>query len=110
MPDRSLASAPACRVGVWGRLARGAVAVVVAAFAASMPPTDPVIAAVAGVFALLVAVMAITGWCPADWFASRRPSRASQRQNTLGFPDAHQHVDLVASAATVQNRSSHVHE
>ncbi|MCE7483410.1 DUF2892 domain-containing protein [Microbacterium profundi] len=108
MPDRSLTSAPACRVGVWGRLARGAVAVVTAAFAASMLPTDPVTAAVAGLFAVLVAVMAITGWCPADWLAPRRQSHAPQ--NTLGFPDAHQDVDLAASIAAVQNRSSHVHE
>lgn len=107
MSDRSLTPAPTCRVGIAGRLMRGGVAVVVAAFAASMLPTDPVIGATAGVAAVVVAVMALTGWCPADWFASR--GRRETPRNTLGFPEAHQHVDL-SQPATTHDRSSHVHQ
>jgi hypothetical protein len=86
---------------------RGGVAVLMAAFAASMLPTDPVIGAAAGVVAVLVAIMALTGLCPADWFASRR--RRETPQNTLGFREAHQHVDL-SRPATTHDRSSHVHQ
>lgn len=96
MSDRPLPSAPTCRVGTTGRLVRGGIAVILAAFAASMLPTDPVIGAAAGVFAVLAAVMAITGRCPSDWLAPR--GRRETPRNTLGFPDAHRHIELLRPA------------
>ena len=106
MSDQQLTCAPACRAGVWGRLSRGAVALIVGAFGASMLSTDPVIAVAAGVMAAIIAVMAVTGTCPTDWLTTRRQSHTPQ--HPLDIPDARQHVDL--TSAPVPNRSSHVHE
>jgi predicted acyltransferase len=91
VPDRSQLSAPSCRVGILGRLVRGCVSVVLAALTVVLLPTAPLIAVAAGVFAGLVAVMAITGWCPADGLASR--GRQKMPRNTLGFPEAHPYLD-----------------
>ena len=46
----------------------------------------------AGICATLLAIGAITGWCPTDLL--RTPQAETVEQNTLGFTDARQHIDI----------------
>lgn len=86
MASPSSRTAASCSVGPAGRVQRGIVALVTAAFAISFFPSSPAMAIVAGVFALAMAVMAITGFCPATWVQLRQASE--QAENTLGYEDA----------------------
>ena len=106
MSDDPVTAAATCRAGTAGRLARGGVTVVVAAFAASILPTDPVIGVMAAVVAAVAAIMTITGRCPADGLP---PAEHPLPTNALGFADAREQVDL-STSTTTQNRSSHVRQ
>lgn len=100
MSDRTRSVvAPACRAGVGGRALRGVVAILLAAFAVSSFPAEPLIGAAVGFCAVVVTVMAVTGRCPADWFASR--GQGSTTNNTFGFPDVHEHINL-SQRATIE--------
>lgn len=78
---------PACKVGVTERIIRGVIAIVMAAFALSFIQTDPLVAAAAGLLAIGVAAMAITGWCAATWL-SLRGAAAEPLEETHDFADA----------------------
>ncbi|WP_127571284.1 hypothetical protein [Georgenia faecalis] len=82
------------RAGLGERLARGAVAVVVAAFAGSMMTTHPVVGVGAGVLALAIAAMAVTGRCLGTSCAPASAPSPPPPQNTLGYPEAHQRLDV----------------
>ncbi len=107
MSERSLTCAPTCSMGVAARLVYGGATVFAAVFAASLLPADPVVAVAAGMFAVAGVIATITGRCPADWFAWG--DRRHVRRNTLGFADAHEHVDL-SQPVVPRSRSSHVHQ
>ncbi|MBM7827063.1 YgaP family membrane protein [Microbacterium aurum] len=89
MPEpRALRS---CAVSPAGRVVRAIAAVLVGAFALSMTG-QPWCAIPAGICATLLAIGAITGWCPTDLL--RTPQAETVEQNTLGFTDARQHIDI----------------
>lgn len=89
MPEpRALRS---CAVSPADRVVRAIAAVFVGAFALSM--TDqPWCAIPAGICSTLLAVGAITGWCPTDLLRTRQAETVEQ--NTLGYTDARQHIDI----------------
>ncbi len=89
MPEpRALRS---CAVSPADRVVRAIAAVLVGAFALSM--TDqPWCAIPAGICSILLAVGAITGWCPTDLLRTRQAETVEQ--NTLGYTDARQHIDI----------------
>lgn len=76
------------------RILRGITALIMAAFAVSMLPTEPVPGVAAGVVALGIAVSAITGACPRNWLGSLQ---AKQEPSALGFDDARNAVTLTTT-------------
>lgn len=89
MPEpRALRS---CAVSPADRIVRAIAAVLVGAFALSMTG-QPWCAIPAGVCSILLAVGAITGWCPTDLLRTRQAETVEQ--NTLGYTDARQHIDI----------------
>jgi len=85
VPD--LRRGTACDVTPADRVARGVGAVVAAAFASAFAAGGQTWCAVpAAVCATLLAVGAVTGWCPTALLPSR-PTRQPP-VNTLGYPDA----------------------
>lgn len=89
MPEpRALRS---CAVSSADRVARAIAAVFVGAFALSMIG-QPWCAIPAGICAILLAVGAITGWCPTDLLRTRQAETVEQ--NTLGYADARHHIDI----------------
>ncbi len=89
MPDRR--TLRTCVTSPADRIVRGVAALLVGAFALSVAG-QPWCAVPAGIWSLLLAVGAITGWCPTDLLRARE-SEAIER-NTLGYPEARRHVDL----------------
>jgi hypothetical protein len=77
--------AASCAATRGERIVRGIAALFVAAVAVSMLDT-PLVAIPAGICAALLAVAAVTGWCPGAPLAPRGPSEPAE--NTLGFADA----------------------
>lgn len=78
-----------CAVTRSERVFRGAAAVFIGAFALSM--SDNLWCAIpAGVCATLLAVGAITGWCPTR-LLPRRDHEGTQ--NEFGYPEARQRID-----------------
>ena len=67
------------------RIVRGIASLFVAAVAVSMLDA-PLVAVPAGICAVLLAVAAVTGWCPGALPAPRGSSEPAE--NTLGFTDA----------------------
>lgn len=91
---RKLNRVAMCRSGYGVRTVQGVVAVVVAAFAVGAGWSQPVIAIVAGVLALGIAAMAVTGRCPLS------PGSADQDAGEpveVTFMDARDLVDITAS-------------
>lgn len=89
MPEpRALRS---CAVSPADRVVRAIAAVLVGAFALSMTG-QPWCAIPAGICSILLAVGAITGWCPTDLLRTRQAETVEQ--NTLGYTDARQHIDI----------------
>ena len=76
-----------CRVGSAERVGRAVAALIVAAFAVSMAGI-PWAAAAAGVCAALLAVGAVTGWCP-----SLPADAGAVEENALGYPDARRRTE-----------------
>jgi hypothetical protein len=76
------------------RVLRGIVALIMAAFAVSMLPTDPIPGVAASVVALGIAASAITGGCPRNWLGSLQ---AKQEPAALGFDDARDAVTLTTT-------------
>lgn len=82
---RSCATSPADRV------VRAIAAVFVGVFAFSM--IDQFWCAIpAGVCSILLAIGAITGWCPTDLLRPRAVETAPQ--NMFGYAEARQHIDI----------------
>ncbi|GAA1773789.1 YgaP family membrane protein [Agromyces lapidis] len=78
----------ACATRRGERLLRGAIAVLLAAFAVGS--LDNLLFAVpAAICSSLLAVSAITGWCPID-LGARRP--AEDESNAFGYPDARERI------------------
>lgn len=96
-----------CRTGLGGRLTYGIITVFLAAFAGSTLHSDPVIAIAAGVGAILVAIMAVTGWCPGASITvgAEASTTDAAAPNTLGIPDARQYVNLTPRMAPPTTRS-----
>lgn len=93
MSEQKTLRAAACTAAPGERVVRGVVAVIVAAFAVAFTPVQPLIGIAAGVLAIGIGAMAITGFCPADWLRAR----AGQRQtppNSLGYEDARGLISL----------------
>lgn len=89
MPEpRALAS---CAVSVTDRVVRGVAAVIVGAVAVSMI-SQPWCAIPAGICSIMLAVGAITGWCPTDVLRTRHTKPVEL--NTLGYAEARQHIDV----------------
>lgn len=86
MPKDRAPSAASCSAGPLQRGAAGVAAVVLTGLAISSIADDPVVAFIAGVFAVMAVVMAATGRCAIDWLASR--TQSSMPKNTMGFPEA----------------------
>lgn len=84
-PTRS-PGARSCAVGRGERGIRAVIAVFVGAFALNHLD-DPWFAVPAGVAAVLLAIGAITGWCPPDLLGR---TRAETEPNALGYPEARQ--------------------
>ncbi|MGR0220683.1 YgaP family membrane protein [Agromyces sp. ZXT2-6] len=84
---RSL-GARSCAVGRGERGIRAVIAVFLGAFALNNLDT-PVFAILAGGSAAIVAIGAITGWCPTS-LLGRTP--AESEPNTLGYPEARQQL------------------
>lgn len=89
MPERR--TVRACATSPADRVVRGIAALFVGAFALSMIG-QPWCAIPAGICSILLAVGAITGWCPADLLRTRQAETVGQ--NTLGYADARQHIDI----------------
>lgn len=70
------------------RVIRGIIALVLAAFAVSLLPAEPIPGIAAGVMALGIAASAITGACPRNWLGPQGEPTA------LGFVDARSAVNL----------------
>ncbi|QTX04372.1 hypothetical protein [Agromyces archimandritae] len=94
----SPSAAPVCRPGAGTRIVQGLVALMVAAFAVGEVPEQPVIAIIAGVVALGVTAMAITGRCTIPVRAERIDEEAIAE-----YDDARRLVDL--SAASQKDRT-----
>lgn len=82
---RSL-TARSCAVSRGERGIRAVIAVFVGAFALNQVD-DPWFAIPAGLAAVLIAIGAITGWCPPDLLGR---TRAETEPNALGYPEARQ--------------------
>ena len=89
MPERR--TVQACATSPADRIVRGIAALFVGAFALSMTG-QPWCAIPAGVCSILLAVGAITGWCPTNLLRTRQAETVEQ--NTLGYADARQHIDI----------------
>lgn len=87
MPDMRWLRGTACDVTPAERVARGAAAVVATAFASAFAAGGATWCAVpAALCATLLAVGAVTGWCPTTLLSSRSVRRPSV--NAMGQPDA----------------------
>lgn len=82
---RWVVTGASCNAGKGERIARGAVALFLAAFAISTVSTSVLVAIVAGVLAVGVGVMAVTGFCPDDWLRLR--ALRSHGENSAGYED-----------------------
>lgn len=89
------------RLGVVAeRSVRGAIAVVLGVFALEMLPDAPVLALAAGMLAIGIAAMAVTGRCPLSWALSRPVEAPALLSN---YPDARHLVDLDLEAGRTGN-------
>ncbi|RQP09146.1 MAG: DUF2892 domain-containing protein [Microbacteriaceae bacterium] len=80
-----------CATSPVDRVVRAIAAVIVGAFALSM--IGQLWCAIpAGFCSVLLAIGAITGWCPTDLLPTRQAETVEQ--NTLGYTDARQHIDI----------------
>lgn len=84
---RERRSVRSCATSPVDRVVRGLAAVFVGAFSLSLVE-QPWCAIPAGICATLLAVGAITGWCPTELFADRG------EPNTLGYAEARQNIDI----------------
>ncbi|MCI1675389.1 MAG: DUF2892 domain-containing protein [Ancrocorticia sp.] len=82
-------SSAACATSPAERIIRGVIALVLIAVVISAPTNWMAIPI--GLFALVMAIAAITGKCPNQYFASS-PRKA--QKNALGVPDATDIVDI----------------
>ena len=80
-----------CAASRTDRIVRGIAAVFIGAFAAGMA-AQPWCAIPAGICSILLAISAITGWCPTDLFRLRQAKAIEQ--NTLGYAEARHHIDI----------------
>lgn len=93
MSDRKARrTANACTAQPGERLVRCIIGVIVAVFAVAFAPVSPVIGIAAGVIAIGIGAMAITGFCPADWLRTRTQQRIPE--NSLGYADARTAITL----------------
>lgn len=93
MSDRKARrTAAACTARPGERVVRGIIGVIVAVFAVAFAPVSPVIGIAAGVIAIGVGAMAVTGFCPADWLRTRAEQRTPE--DTLGYADARTTITL----------------
>lgn len=90
-PSRAVRGA-SCAAGPVDRVIRGVLAVIVGAFALSNLAAQSWTAIPTGICAILLTVSAVTGWCPTDLLRGR--AAPEQEPNTLGFPEARQHVEI----------------
>lgn len=73
---------------------RAGIAVVMSAFAASAFATGTLALGIpAALFATVLVIGAVTGWCPTALVRTAEPVR----ENTLGYPEARQQIDIDAS-------------
>ncbi|MEV4777182.1 hypothetical protein [Microbacterium sp. LWH12-1.2] len=92
-------AAVVCRATTAERLAYVGAAVFVGAFGASMLPSSPAIAVVAGLIAVGVAAMAATGRCAASWIrtsarsSSRAESSTGQDDRPVRVPEKERDID-----------------
>ncbi len=86
---RDLLRAGSCAVRPADRVVRAGAAVLAATFALTMT-AQPWCAVPAGVCSVLLAVGAVTGWCPTDLLRRRREEVAT---NDLGYADARRTID-----------------
>ncbi len=80
-----------CAVTPGERAVRAVLAVFMVALAFSFGG-NLVIAIPAGVVAVYFVIVAITGWCPSMPTLAREVEQPEQ--NTLGIPEARQHIDI----------------
>lgn len=85
----------ACHAGTGERLLRVVIAVLLAAFSVTGFPDQPIIAVAAGVLAVGVVVMAVTGSCPASWAQALAARQAASAQ-AFEYVDARDLVDITA--------------
>lgn len=83
---------PSCNATKGERVIRGFIALVIASFAVSLAETSIFAAIVVGIVAALVAVMAITGFCPGSWVQARTLKQIEEQ--SFQFTDARSHVEL----------------
>ena len=80
-----------CTTSPVDRVVRGIVAVFVGAFGLSMTG-QPWCAIPAGICSILLAIGAITGWCPTDLLRTRQAETAPR--NAPGYAEARQKIDI----------------